>query len=242
MQRAIVTGLFILGLIVGSAYIRTLRERWNALRWLTVSLASYLMEYVVVSAVLLLPDVFSVARTLAVQAALNVLMLAVRWRLCLKRGKSIFGNMDWDLCEYRAPVAIVVAALLFTGTHFGFFGMGQDQGVYQTKAIDFMNGRTSCIYHFEEFDVLESDALREETLSRTREKLGGLYQRDDERFAPVLAQVPSFLNVYTDMCRDETDAVYHGIPTYPALLALFGILGGGYAHPPSVCSGISSGI
>lgn len=230
MQRALVIGLFAGGLVSGSAAILTLRERWQALRWITVSVATYLIGYILASAILLLPDRFSVEGTLFIQLAVNLLVLIIQTVRAVAKKRPLFGEIDWNVREYVIPIALALVALLLSANNFGFFGMGQDEGVYQTKAIDFMNGKTERVYHFEELDAMEDQEQKDRLLEYSWHALGGLYSLDSHWSRNETLQLPSVVNPDVTTEANTEGAVYHGIPTFPAILALFGILGGGYAR------------
>ena len=135
-----------------------------------------------------------------------------------------------ELRGHLLPIALAVAALLISGNHFGFFGMGQDEGVYQTRAIDLMNGRSNRVYQFDEINRMQTREQAQEYLENAWNTLGGLYSIDSHwSREETLKVLPFFLRDIMDTANTD-GSVYHSLPTYPALLALFGELGGSYGH------------
>ena len=230
MHRSLVIVTFILALLSGGACMLTLRERWSALRWLVISAVAVLVEYIAASAALFLAERFTLPRALLIPAALNLAGLACLAGVRLGKRKALFGTVGWSLSGAVVPIALAVVALLLGSGHFGFFGMGQDEGVYQTRAIDLMNGRYESTYHFDEFQRLETQAQRDRFLLGTRERLGGLYSLEVDASRETVLEMPAFAQRIAIGDYDEAEAIYHGLPTFPAVLALFGVLGGGYSH------------
>ena len=229
MQRAIAIVLFILGLVSCAAIVSTLRQWWDAVRWLCISAVCCFIEYLLVSAVLFWVDGFTIIGTLIAQALLNAGVLAAIW-IFADGKRSLFQGISWNLEDDRIPIALAVVALLLSAGHFGYFGMGQDEGVYQTKAIDLMNGYTKRVYRFEETEKLETQEQKDLFLNATRNDLVGLYSADSHEIrGEALKLPPVFVQDISDKAQDN-EAIYHGLPTYPALLALFGVLGGSYAR------------
>lgn len=229
MDRVLIISLFAGAVATSGLLALMLRERWRALRWIAMSAAGCYMEYVAVSAALFLLDGFQVPRALAAQTALN-LLLAGGGAIVARAGKRrVLGAIDWSLEGCVLPLALATLALILAGDGFGFFGMGQDEGVYQTQAIDFMNGKTDRVYHFEEYDKLPEDQ-RDALMAYNESWLTGLYSVEHYWTREAVLALPEAIEWADSPEIRPGDANYHGIPTYPALLALFGLLGGGYGH------------
>ena len=226
IDRALIVGLSAAGLASCGALLWMLRQRWHALKWAALSVCAFLMEYILAGGALFVFDAFSIDRALEALLAANALgMLARGIALLVRRRRP--EPLDWSLRPCIVPLALVMAAVALSWTSHGYFGMGQDQGVYQVKAIDLMNGHTRRVYHFEEYDRLETDAQRKAFLKGVK-RFGGLnnilkYREENEALLKLL-------DADASLDAADADAVYHGIPTYPALLALFGVIGGDYAR------------
>lgn len=170
---------------------------------LALDIFALLGEYVIISAGFLLFDVFAVSRTLLVMLGLNGLAFG---GLLLKK-KTLNCKPEFD--PNPACVLVLLIGLPLIMNQFGFFGMGQDQGVYQIKALDLMYGTTEKQKDFPEYDSLTEEEQEAYHLAVSR--LTG-YDLYDAR-KPVMTEEGRL---------SEVSGIYHGIPTYPALLALWG--------------------
>lgn len=221
-------GLFILCLMTCGVWTLSLRERCHALRWTAVTVATVFLEYTVLSAPLFLADCFTIRRALLLALAVNAVLAIIVMARTGRRPR--LSAVDMDMRGHVIPIALAVVALLLSGNHFGFFGMGQDEGVYQTRAIDLMNGRSKRVYELDEINHMQTRAQAQGYLEDAWATLGGLYSINSHWSREETLKVPSvFLRDITAEANADK-AVYHSLPTYPALLALFGELGGSYAH------------
>lgn len=122
---------------------------------------------------------------------------------------------DMSLRPVIIPLCICLFALPFTLQKNEFFGMGQDQGVYQTQAILFLNGDNERQKNLEEYDTLDTAEERENFSMYVSHKLGG--------YDIPPADYPE--TVY-DRTVGEASGIIHGIPTHAAILAMWGELFG----------------
>lgn len=100
-----------------------------------------------------------------------------------------------------------------------FYGMSQDEGVYQTQAISFIKGETANIRDFR-----ECKELPEELVGKHLENIFWAKERGMHGFYPLSEEVfPR-----TVQTREESQVWFtiHGVPTYTALLALWGSIFG----------------
>ena len=150
---------------------------------------------------------------LAISAAVMLLVLFLR-RSKPFRWRHIFKN-DFSLKEMLIPVIVCILAVPFVAQKNEYFGMGQDQGVYQTQAILFMQGDTKRQKDISEYHDLESDQEREQFRKDVQAHLRG-YDVPDEDYPDT---------VY-DRSVSPVSGIIHGIPTYSALLAMWGTMFG----------------
>ena len=180
-----------------------------------IGVVTYFFMYVLVSAALFWFDGFSTAKAFLISLVLFVIV--VRIITNETRKKITMKNLLPDLKEALFFVGIVAAVLILSGTKFGFFGMGQDQGVYQTKAIELIFDNNTNELDFD-YAVKNLDDPEEFGYFRDVVKcLQGYYLvRQDEPFSA------------DDNAGGESGlrGVYHGLPTWPAIMALFGKLFG----------------
>ena len=212
------------GLILATLLIRMFVDRISVMRLCVYALTLFLFGYILSTVPLFLADRFLVWAALAVEDA--VLCIAAGARLIRNHARRVstgLAEIDWDLKKQGMPILLAVLAMAISWGNFGFFGMGQDQGVYQTKTIDLMYGRNSRIIHFQETDDLD-EAEEAVYLEGTVTKLVGL-----DNIGRTYDEVSAFakmLDADAELEYDSTDGIYHGIPTFPALLALYGTIFG----------------
>lgn len=115
-------------------------------------------------------------------------------------------------------VLIITFSLPICVKSFEFFGMGQDQGVYQTKTLELIAGKSDNWLPIKEYEYLKSDD--EQKNYRAIVSIGGFYTDNPVRYFPS-----SLSRFMTSPVNSKTlTGIYHGIPTFPALLALWGKL------------------
>lgn len=160
-------------------------------------------------------DCYSLFRGMAGTFFLVFACFAVLIFINIRKKSGKLFEYSFDMRSVIIPIIISLMALPLTSNKNELFGMGQDEGVYQCVAINFMNGIDSRQQDFEEYHMLESDSEREAFKNSVRGKLIGY-------------DIPS--ETYPDTVYDrnvsEVSGIYHGIPTYPALLAMWGQLFG----------------
>lgn len=162
-------------------------------------------EYILVSALFFALDRFQVNYVLALSLALNVF---VGLRFYLKAAANGPFKLKIDPPTSTLYVILLVVATVFSFNRFEFFGMGQDQGVYQTKAVELAYGDASRQLDFTEYGSLESENQKAEYREFVSDLLG---------FDNYDPQKP-FLNSSDEL--SPVSGIFHGIPTFPAILAL----------------------
>lgn len=200
--------LVIAGIVCSVFMIGFMYKEMSLLKAITLGITGYFFVYVLSSGMLFWMERYST--TMAAVCALMIL-LAIALILALKEKRIplfVYNFKEW-------AVLLIVLVFVFPATieKFEYFGMGQDQGVYQTKAIELMNGNNQRIFDFEEINVLET-AAQKKSYIKTVEMLTGGYDL-------VAGDIDKpFLRKLADIT--ETAGIYHGIPTWPSVLALFG--------------------
>ena len=206
------TGLLLLvGLILTIGTYAMYFGAINVLKCLVLSITTYFFEYVLVCAALFCFDSFELIYALLIILLINSVILIFGY-IKGKRPEIIF-----DYKKYLIPILISACILPFTINKFGFFGMGQDQGVYQTQAISMIYGDTNLQMDFEEYHVLsdEDKAVFEKKINHV---VVGLYRYYSENIDLPMRNIENRLS--------EVSSEYHGIPTFAAILALWGTIFG----------------
>ena len=193
----------IIGIILGILIIGMYEEESNIVKSTVIGTILYLFLSVIVSTVLFLMEQYGVWRTAILSTGIELVCLII---LTLKNKKITF---QFKFKEYLIPIILSLIMFPFISDSFGFFGMGQDQGVYQTKAIDLLHGTTELQKDFEEYTSLESVELKEVYSAEIKSKLAGFDKYDSRK--PTLSEENQLSDV---------SGIFHGIPTFPAFLAL----------------------
>lgn len=176
----------------------------------------YFFCYILWSMLLFVTNQFTLFRAVLGTAVVLVALLTAAALLLRRKHGTLIRLLHWDesVRTVWIPLVIVLVALPLILTKNELFGMGQDQGVYQVVAINLMNGLTDRQQDFAEYYNLSS-ADQTEFADAVRNYLVG-YDIAPEEYPDT---------VY-DRNISPISGIYHGIPTYAAMLALFGKLFG----------------
>ncbi len=176
----------------------------------------FFCSHVFASFALFLIDGYSLLRTICLTLALDAAVLGTVVFFRRTKPFSIKGLFRCDLSvkPMLIPLCICLLILPFTMQKNEFFGMGQDQGVYQTQAILFLHGDNARQKDFNEFSALTAPE-QEAFLTAVRHKLGG-YDIPAE----------SYPDTVYDRSISPVSGIIHGIPTHAAILAMWGKLFG----------------
>ena len=168
-----------------------------------LGITNYFFLYVLCSALLFWVDQYSIKKAVVGTCAALVLF-AVIFACSIKNKVEFY----LDRQELYALLMFCLLIMPLTTNKFGFFGMGQDEGVYQTKAIELVNGNNQRIFDFWEYESLSEE--EQEVYRKKIKRLAGLDAVDYRK--PGLEDLVGVTDVA---------GIYHGIPTYPAILAMF---------------------
>lgn len=189
----------------------------NIIESAVMGIVMFFCTYVVGSMGLFVIDRFSLYRAAGVTLVLDTAVLAAAVFFRRSRPFSIkkLFSCNMSLNDVLIPIIICVLALPFVSVKNELFGMGQDQGVYQIQAINFMNDDNARQKDFPEYHKLETEEERENFEYFVKNALRG-YDIPNEQFPDT---------VY-DRNVSEVSGIFHGIPTYSALIAMWGELFG----------------
>lgn len=194
--------LSFLGIIIFMLIFLQLYNRIGILRLITLSVVSFFSLYVITSSFFFLFEKFNIFVILITNIIITIGILfyfytkqkSINWRGVYKE-KNI-----WFI------IIMIIFIVPFTVDKFEFFGMGQDEGVYQTKAIDLLYGKTDTQQDLSEYYTLDSKEQEEFNVKRPG------FDNYDSRM-PTLS---------SDEELSVVSGIYHGIPTFAALLTLWG--------------------
>lgn len=199
----------IIALLLACVIISCVYEREDIFTIIVQGIVSFLMCYAVVSSIYLMFNRFTIIKALISVIIIEVLLLGV-----------IFFVFKWSPTysfDYRksiCPVLIFLAVIPFLMNKNGYLGVGQDAGVYQTRAIAMINGYFDNYFTFEEYDDLTTYIEKQEYLKDLDETLTGYYITTLEGKYPSLHEI------------NDTTGILHGIHAYSAILALVGTIFG----------------
>ena len=185
---------------------------------LTLGISWFFCSYVFSTMILFLLDVYQLERGMQATCFTDAVAFLTAVLTCrkvplqeLKEGFS----PEKELKVFVIPLLVALIGMPFVSQKNELFGMGQDEGVYQCVAINFMNGYDDRQQDFEEYQLLESDEARENFQISVHNKLVGY-------------DIPSADYPETVYNRDisPVSGIYHGIPTYAAVLAMWGTVTG----------------
>lgn len=175
---------------------------------LTLSVFSFL--YIIVSGLFFWFDAFSFIRVLG---CLLVVLMPLTAYTALKTFAGIV-KLFQKPGVHMVEVILVIITALFSIQNFELYASGQDQGLYQVEAIELYMGNFEVEHDFEEYQILESAEDKAAYLEMVTTGIPGYYP----------------LSNYDRIKFDETErlsdvsGMYHGIQTFPAILALGGKL------------------
>lgn len=209
--------LWILGMAASFLMTSLIYRRAEIGRLLIVSQGLYYCLYIVVSGLMIWINHFNLLRgtlgTLLMEVAVICALCFFQSSICRKskivrrlklyREESLCFSLSW---KKYLPLAIILAVSAFlVHEKAGFYGTGQDQGLYQIRAMMYMGGYNDNIIDFPEYYYVENNWEKSEYL-RILEDMDGYYllKKDDLENA------------------NEVNGVLHGIATFPALLGLWG--------------------
>lgn len=202
----------------GYAWVSALLHgHWMLVRDAALGISFFLFAFMVVAESLFAINDYSLGLTLLLVALIAAAAAAL---LMIRRGPD-FSAWSWRARSRHGSwmlLGIVVVALGLTAIKFGFFGMGQDEGVYQTHALLLMNGVDDALVCWsEEFAAvgdLADDLVRADLADQ---RLGGGFYSGWNQLR---------FGTWSGVDPDEMCGIYHGIPNFPALLSLSGMIFG----------------
>lgn len=198
----------LIGFIVMGLAISVLYEKQEVVKTAVLTLTTFLLSYVVISGFLFWINKFTINGTLVGVIIVGSLLLIIAFLVFKRRPR-----VSWNCKSSIIPLILFLVILPVSFQKFGFFGMGQDQGVYQTKAIALLYGYTDNTYDLDEIDKLVVNN-----------------EQEVAAYKAGISEAYGF-NIYQDTLGNATghatgEGAFHGIPTYPAVLALWGSIFG----------------
>lgn len=177
-----------------------------------ISLSLFLVVYVVVSAVLFWGGFFSFYNCLGC----SILVLVVAEVASYKCPRVKIDKKNQEIKLDYVLIGILLIGIIFSGKQFQIYFMGQDQGVYQTEAVQMVYGDFDVQHDFHEYHLLETENQRAEYKKMIQDAYIGFYPLQEADY-PTIQQ---------DKIKSEISGVYHGTHVFSSILALSGVLFG----------------
>lgn len=210
---------FLFGILISALTVSIFLKKKNAFESLIFGFVLFFCTYIIGSIALFEVNQFTLRRSMALTDLLSLLLIVIVVVIeCRKKTGQKFSvtikellPLDFSLKPVCIPLLVCLAAFPFVHLQNGFFGMGQDQGVYQTVAINYMSGKTLRQQDFIEYQTLPTEQLKKGFYEQVKSELGG-YDIPNSDYPET---------VY-DRNVSKVSGIYHGIATFPAILALWG--------------------
>lgn len=189
----------------------------NIIESAVMGIILFFCTYITGSIALFVIDRFSLFRAICAAFIINIvlLLITVKFRKTKPFTLNSIFRCNMSLKDVLIPVIVALLALPLVSEKNELFGMGQDQGVYQIQAICFMNNNNDRQKDFSEFHKLETQEERESFEYFVKNALRG-YDIPNENYPDT---------VY-DRNVSKVSGIIHGIPTFSAMLAMWGTLFG----------------
>lgn len=174
-----------------------------------VGLSFLLCLHVFISYILFIFDCYTIVRTVSTMFVVSALTLSAV--LLFKKGRKF----DCDTGIKNALIPIIICAFLvpFVSIKNGYYGMGQDEGGYQTQAFFYMNGDTKAVHDFPfYYNLSEED---KEAAKTSLNNTNGMDSLQDGYYDS---------NYYEGISPSQR--YIHGIPSFSALMATWGSIFG----------------
>ncbi len=133
-----------------------------------------------------------------------------------KAKKTIETDISFAELKNNAPFIILsILLIICLNGHFGFYGMGQDEGVYQTEAINLSNGINTWKQYIEEWNGIEDASYK------------SLYEENVQSLQGFDCKSSQIEEVGVNYDYNSLYGYWHGTPSFSILLSysinMFGI-------------------
>jgi len=210
----------IITLLAMSAFSYTIWKWQNEKRLLSAFIYGQIYfwsTYILTCAVLIWLDVFQIGYAVSGTLCVSLIALRICYMTCAKGQRGRRKRISWDKKDVLVVLLCILTAALIHDKN-ELMGMSQDEGVYQTAAISFINNNTDNQKDLKEYKALDAEnqaAFRNKLEYIISQGMHGYYLHSEEYALRNIQEKYS-----------EVAGYYHGIPTYAATLALWGSIFG----------------
>lgn len=200
------------GTVIAAFGLAGLYRKRDFIELLVLAVSEYMMAYLLTAGMLIACNAFSIGR--GVFGAVLLVSLLDFMIFAVKRQKP---EVTFVWRRNLTGVCVCLAVIPLSFSTFGLFGIGQDEGVYQAKAIGYIYGSNDNYCSFSEYDKIDTPEEKSEYMRNLGNNLAGynfaLDQEDLSRAGDEVVQ-------------NDTLGNLHGIHTFSALLGLYGSVTG----------------
>ncbi len=192
-------------------------KKKNVIEAVVMGIIMWFFAHILSSMGLFVIDKYTIFRAGCGAAAISgiVLLIALYARRSKPfRWRHIF-KTELSIKDMLIPIIVCILTVPFVLQKNEFFGMGQDEGVYQTQAILFMNGDTKRQKTLDEYYDLTTEQEKEAFAYNAKHHLAGFDIQPED-----------YPDTVYDRSKGPASGIIHGIPTYSALLAMWGTIFG----------------
>lgn len=205
--------LWIMGIVAAGAMIACVYKKIDLVKLLILALTIHTSLYVIFSGFLIWMNLFNLWLPLLISLIVEILVSVAMLFL----EDFYLPRITIKLSPYIGLFVIMLACGIGSSMQSaGYYGTGQDQGLYQIRAMYFMGGTYDNVLDFKEYYEIENEYEKKHYREELADMVG--YYRLQEQGDPQAT---------------ELEGVLHGISTFPALLALWGKVFG-LVHMPGV--------
>lgn len=180
----------------------------EVLKVFALSISVFFMVYSVISGLLFAFDRFSFINALIIEGIIAIIFLC--W--CVLNNKNDQVKLTFAGKRDLAVLVLIGIAMPFTFEKYEIYSTGRDQGLYQAEAIELFMDNYDVQHDFEEYQILSNEEDKTAYRKMVNETFLGYY--------PLRGQ--DLPTVKEDSIISDVSGMYHGVQTFPAILALWG--------------------
>ena len=193
--------IFAIGIIVAIFLANTILDNKDFVETFVIGVCLYFVTHACVSFSLFFFDIYSITGTVCA----TLIILAVIASISLIKKKYFKFNSS-KTKEFIIPLLIALILLPLISIKNEYYGMGQDEGVYQTQVLAFLDGDTKTIKNFPGY--YEHSDYNQTLFDIKADNLSGL---DTDR--------TDYLDLRPANEGQTPSGYLHGIPVFSAFMA-----------------------
>lgn len=211
------SGIVLLGVVLAALTVGVWWKKSNVLELLIFGMVYWFCAWVVAGMGLFVLDEFRLFRCACATVGL-ILVTGIAAVLVRRKRDTVpwreLAAVSWDIRDYWIPILVCACGFVLVAVKHELYGMGQDEGVYQTVAINFMNGVTDRQQDFAEYHLVPE--WQQETF----------FKSVHSHLVGYDIGSSSYPETVYDLNVSPVSGIFHGIPTFASILALWGTIFG----------------